>query len=505
MSHVNKVNNTPPEEILQRFGYRQEFRRELKHFASFAIVFSIISITTGIFTTYGSVLNWSCPLGIWTRPIVVLGQGVVALVFATLAARMPLAGYSYQWASRLANPMLGWLIGWVSFTLWIVAVVSVDYSLVQTVLPRLLNYTETAGNAWLLTALVIIVQMVLILFSTLWSTRINNIAAVTEAIGIVGLTVLLVIFGAVRGILHPDHLFSLGAVPAHGYFSLGTFTSAGPFVLSFLLGLYTIAGFEAAANLAEETEHAHHVVPFAMLSAVLLGGVIGMAFLIALNIASGDLPALTRSATPVADIVTQTLGRVMGDIFLVVVSFSMFACGLVIFMTATRLVWSMSRDRRFPGYRLARRVDERTNTPLTATILCGMILEVVLASFANQAATLQNLFSTTAIQVVIIYLATVIMYVCTRHKLSRSYGFHLGIFEWPVVILALIWLLFALSIFRDSSFTTPWLFILVMFGIGLLYFLFMLLTRRDVLKALPLEGEIEAPATPPESQSDSIM
>ena len=77
-----------------------------------------------------------------------------------------------------------------------------------------------------------------------------------------------------------------------------------------------------------------------------------MAFLIALNLASGDVHALAASATPVADIVTQTLGRVVGDIFLVLVAFSFFACGLVVFMTATRLVWAMARDRRFPGYQL---------------------------------------------------------------------------------------------------------------------------------------------------------
>lgn len=38
----------------------------------------------------------------------------------------------------------------------------------------------------------------------------------------------------------------------------------------------------------------------------------------------------------------------------------------------------------------------------------------------------------------IIYLATVILYVCTRHKLPRSHGFNLGAFEWPVVMLALV-------------------------------------------------------------------
>ncbi|HLX40877.1 MAG TPA: amino acid permease, partial [Ktedonobacteraceae bacterium] len=89
------------DQSLQQFGYRQEFRRELKRFASFAIGFSFISITTGIFTTYGSVLNWGGPLGIWTWPIVIVGQLFVSLVFAALASRLPLAGYSYQWISRL--------------------------------------------------------------------------------------------------------------------------------------------------------------------------------------------------------------------------------------------------------------------------------------------------------------------------------------------------------------------------------------------------------------------
>src|SRR5258706_16090266 len=113
---------------VDRFGYKQEFDRSLRRFASFAIGFSFISITTGIFTTYGSVLNSSGPLGIWTWPIVIIGQIFVSLVFAALASRIPLAGYSYQWTSRLANPKIGWLIGWISFTFLIVDVVAVDYA-----------------------------------------------------------------------------------------------------------------------------------------------------------------------------------------------------------------------------------------------------------------------------------------------------------------------------------------------------------------------------------------
>src|SRR5438270_12782565 len=128
MSLAGNPQNTSEDQTLQKFGYRQEYKRELKRFASFAVGFSFISITTGIFTTYGTVLNSSGPLGIWTWPIVIIGQIFVSLVFAALASRIPLAGYSYQWTSRLANPKIGWLIGWISFTFPIIVLVAVEYA-----------------------------------------------------------------------------------------------------------------------------------------------------------------------------------------------------------------------------------------------------------------------------------------------------------------------------------------------------------------------------------------
>ena len=64
MSLADNSQEFSEEQTLQRYGYQQEFKRELRRFASFAIGFSFISITTGIFTTYGFVLVNSGPLGI---------------------------------------------------------------------------------------------------------------------------------------------------------------------------------------------------------------------------------------------------------------------------------------------------------------------------------------------------------------------------------------------------------------------------------------------------------
>ena len=55
----------------------------------------------------------------------------MALVYGALASRVPLSGYSYQWASRLANAGVGWWLGWMSFGFLSIVTVSVDYGLVS--------------------------------------------------------------------------------------------------------------------------------------------------------------------------------------------------------------------------------------------------------------------------------------------------------------------------------------------------------------------------------------
>lgn len=247
------------------FGYQQQFKRSLRSFESFAIAFSFISITTGIFSTYSYTLNTSGPRGIWTWWIVVVGQLLVATVYGALAAKIPLSGYSYQWASRLANNITGWWFGWMSFAFLAIVTVSVDYGLVTTALQPLFGVATTPTNAMMWTVIVVIVQVVLIVASTVVTTRINNVAVFTELVGILGLTVAIIIAAALRHQGHWTNLFSTGVVASTGYYKY-----LGPFMLATLLGAYTIVGFESASNLAEETHEPRKVVPRAMIRAVLL-------------------------------------------------------------------------------------------------------------------------------------------------------------------------------------------------------------------------------------------
>ena len=109
-------------------GYEPELKRTLGSFQVFAISFAFISVAVGIFATYNAVLRDAGPVGIWLWVIAAVGQTLVALVVAQFAARIALSGSSYQWSSRLANPKIGWLFGWLTFWFLAIGVVAMDNS-----------------------------------------------------------------------------------------------------------------------------------------------------------------------------------------------------------------------------------------------------------------------------------------------------------------------------------------------------------------------------------------
>ncbi|MGI5466752.1 APC family permease [Streptomyces sp. CA-132043] len=465
--------------------------RELGWYASFSVAFGFVSIATGIFTTYGSVLATSGPRGIWAWPVSVLGQLSVALVFGALAARIPISGYSYQWVSRIVGPVWGWIMGWISFAFLGVVLVAVDYTIASTILPELFHYAGTPQNAWVITAGVVLLQAVLVAASTRTTHRVNNVAVTVQLVGMIALTVLLFAVGAATGKLDFAHLFEAGPVPESGYYALGGATEAGPFALAFLLGAFTIVGFESAANLAEETRDPARVIPKAMVQAVVSLGVLGFLFLVAITAAAGRTDGVGGSATPVATVITAVLGSVIGKVLLVLVVISIFSCGLVITLSGTRLVYAMSRDERFPGWRLLRRIDRRTATPLNASVCMLLVGQIVLAVFARSTDALFQLFSAGTLLPALIYAGTVAMYAAKRRSLPPSRGFTLGRWEVPVLVVATVWLVYELLIFRDASFRGPWMYVLVLFAIGAAYLTGLLLRRGRAALTMPDMADVD--------------
>ena len=114
---------------LARFGYKQELRRSLGVFSSFAVAFSYISPSTGIFTLFFLGLTTIGGVFIWSWPIVALGQFIVALGFAELSSHYPVAGSVFQWTKYLSNKTYSWFAGWIYLFAGILTVTSVCVTL----------------------------------------------------------------------------------------------------------------------------------------------------------------------------------------------------------------------------------------------------------------------------------------------------------------------------------------------------------------------------------------
>src|SRR5438309_5684536 len=98
---------------MEHFGYKESLDRSIGKFASFAAGVSYISILTGTFQLFWFGYSGAGPAYVLSWPMVFVGQLAVALCFAELAGRYPVAGSVYNWAKMLGRPAVAWLAGWM--------------------------------------------------------------------------------------------------------------------------------------------------------------------------------------------------------------------------------------------------------------------------------------------------------------------------------------------------------------------------------------------------------
>ena len=462
-------------------GYEPELKRTLGSFQIFAISFAFISVAVGIFATYDDVLLTAGPVGIWLWIIVAVGQTLVALVVAQFAARIALSGSSYQWASRLANPKIGWFFGWLTFWYLATGVVALDNALASQAFMPLVGLQESEDTARLLTVAILMVQAVLIILSTRLLGLFTSVAVGLELAIVV---VLILGLGAVMvftGSGDFGNLTSRGITAADAnYFAIG-----GGLMAAMIMGLTTLVGFDSAANLAEEAKDPFRSVPRAIVASVVAAGVLGLLFLIALTVAIKNVPDVSASGSPVAAIIRSQLGPVAERILLAGIAIAMFGAGMVVMAACSRQVFAMARDARFPTHALMRRVNPRTRTPVPATILILVVGVVLMVALPGQA--LMQLIIGGTILPALIYGAIVILYLAVRKRLEhREGGFSLGRFEMPVAIAALIWVAFALVfLVTPGDATVPALVVLGLILAGGVYFAYMRIFHREVLDTEP--------------------
>jgi len=234
---------------LARFGYRQELRRTLGVYSSFAVAFSYISPSTGIFTLYALGLGFGGPFFIWSWPIVVIGQAIVGLNFAEVSSHFPVAGSVYQWTKYLSNRTYAWFTGWIYLFAGVLTVTAVDVTVPIVLIPLLNGLGIPLANdrptQITIAAIILISTTLLNIFGVRLVSIVNNTGVVFEILGMVVFAIILLIFYRHQS---PNVVFDTSALGS------GFTNQAGTFAIAMFMSLFVIYGFDTASTLAEELE-----------------------------------------------------------------------------------------------------------------------------------------------------------------------------------------------------------------------------------------------------------
>jgi len=360
---------------LAKFGYRQELKRSLGTFSSFAVAFSYISPSTGIFTLFALGLTTIGGVFIWTWPVVALGQFIIALNFAEVTSHFPLAGSVFQWSKYMANRTYSWFTGWIYLFAGILTVTAVVATLPLALIPALNGLGWHSLNSSLHTELVVaLITLAVITVLNIYGVRlvaiINNTGVLFEILGMFVFAIVLMAF-------HNHQGFKI--VTESG----GLHVGANTFLIAMFMSLFVIYGFDTASTLAEETRDPRRAAPRAVLYSIVGAFIIGGVFLLGTLMSIPNLHAAITGVYGPQNIIEANFSHPFATIYLLVVSAAIFVCCLSIMAATIRLTFGMARDNQLPFSKPLARVSPGLHTPVWTCIAVAVLAAIPFIQFTG--------------------------------------------------------------------------------------------------------------------------
>ncbi|TFY70806.1 hypothetical protein EVG20_g2193 [Dentipellis fragilis] len=404
------------ENLLAELGYKQEFQRAFTPLEVFGIAFSII----GLLPSIASVLFYSIPNGgpsamVWGWAVASVFILFVGMAMAELASAAPTSGGLYFWTHSLSSPrwrnLLAWMVGYANTVGSIAGVASIDWgAAVQVMAAASIGsdeaFSATSGQTYAVYVAIVLSHVVLCCLGTRVLARLQSVYVVLNVV--LCLAVIVALPAATPKELRNSAKYALGN------FSKSTDWPSGfAFILSFLAPLWTICSFDSSVHISEEASNAATAVPWAIVWAIAIAGLLGWAINVVLAFCMGtDLDSLINSpiGQPMAQIFLNSFGK-----------------------KGTLVIWSF-----------VVLVQRPVNTVF---FVAACSLALALLAFAGE----QAINAVFAISVTALYIAYGIpiaaRWIWRKENGWRDGAFSLGVFSFPVSLIACLWMLFMSVVF----------------------------------------------------------
>jgi basic amino acid/polyamine antiporter, APA family len=353
----------------------------------------------GIYAVIGKIAGLSGTL-VWASFLVaMIVAAFTALSYAELGSRLPQSGGVAYFVHRAFR--LNWLsvlVGWLMFCTCLVSMATLSKSFAGY-----LNAFAPAIPAWLIVLGLFAILTFVNFRGMKESSALNVVCTSIEVTGLLIVILVAVLFLGGGGTVNS------AAVPngqAIGWTAV---------VQGAALAFYAFIGFEDIVNVAEEVKNPERNVPRAILMALAIAGVmyIVVAWL-ALQVLNPS--ELTASEAPLLDVVRRAQPNFPQVIFTIIALFAVLNTTLLNFVTASRLLFGMSREGLLPAW--LGRLHQRRATPYRTFLI---ILPI--AIFLALSGTLEFLAGTTATLILAMFCLVNLSLLLIKRREPETNGF----------------------------------------------------------------------------------
>lgn len=352
---------------------------------------SMVGFSTTLMATWeplaallqGGLVNGGSAALVYNFIICFLGTLATAISLGELSSMAPTSGGQYHWVGMLApakwSVKASWLTGWISVLAWIAATATPAF-LGATLLQGLfvLNNPSYVFERWhgtLLYFAVILIAVFVNVYLIKFLPYLETIILVLH-IGLFFAIVIPLVY------LAPQHSAQFVFTD---FENLGGWSSNG---MAWCVGLLTCAfpftGYDGACHMSEEIEDAEYIVPKALVTSVVLNGVLGFGFLIALLFSMGDLEAALATPTgyPIIEIFYQATNSKRATNAMIAGLVCSAVCAVLGLMaSASRTTWAFARDNGLPFSKTLSYVDPIRAIPFNA--IAATTLPLLLLGLIN--------------------------------------------------------------------------------------------------------------------------
>jgi basic amino acid/polyamine antiporter, APA family len=355
---------------------------------------------------------------------------VIILCFAEVSSRFDKTGGPYLYTLTAFGSFPAFAMGWLMLISRIVtyaALINLLITYLSYFIPLLNESLYRVLNIFLITTILTLINFI----GVRSSTRVNNFLTIAKVLP-------LLIFIAIGAFyINPE------------FFVVKKSLDSGSFSSSVLLLVFAFTGFEAVIINTGEIKNPSTILPFAMLTAII---VVALLYAMIQLISIGTLPELASSEKPLLEAASLFLGN-KGSSFIALGAIASILGTLnAVLLVGSRLPYALSMEKQFPT--IFSVVHSRFRTPAVSLFFFGLLAFLVSASGSFvYAATIS------AISKVMIFLVVCISLIKLRKDFPEQQGFFKLSYGIPISILGTafsLWLL-AHSGWQEIKDMTLWM------------------------------------------------